>query len=69
MLERLDRAFTDLRHFIADAAHELRTPIMGLGIQAGLLPQALNNQERNEIAGQIQAGTKRLAISPNSCSP
>jgi signal transduction histidine kinase len=61
LLERLDKAFTVQRHFIADAAHELRTPIMGLGIQAGLLPQALNDRERNEIAAQIQAGTTCLA--------
>ncbi len=61
LLARLDQAFTLQKHFIADAAHELRTPIMGLGIQAGLLPQAANDSERDEIVGQIQVGTARLA--------
>ncbi|WP_042298532.1 ATP-binding protein [Paraburkholderia bannensis] len=61
LLQRLDDAFTAQRHFIADAAHELRTPIMGLGLQADLLPKALNADERGLITAQIRTGTARLA--------
>ena len=61
LLSRLDHAFTAQRQFIADAAHELRTPIMGLGLQAELLPKATGSHERDAITAQIRAGTARLA--------
>ncbi|WP_042272703.1 ATP-binding protein [Paraburkholderia heleia] len=61
LLQRLDDAFTAQRDFIADAAHELRTPIMGLGLQADLLPKALSVEERDLITAQIRTGTARLS--------
>ncbi|MDB5774080.1 MAG: hypothetical protein JWP38_213 [Herbaspirillum sp.] len=61
LLLRLDHSFTLQRHFIADAAHELRTPIMGLSIQTQLLQRATGAEERENVLVQIQTGTTRLA--------
>jgi two-component system OmpR family sensor kinase len=61
LLLRLEHAFTMQKNFIGDAAHELRTPIMGLRIQAQLAQRADNDEERQEAQSQLQAGIDRLA--------
>ena len=61
LLQRLDRAFTQQKHFIADAAHELRTPMMALSIQIQLAQSADNEQEMQQALAQLQAGVIRLS--------
>ena len=57
-LARLDRA---RREFIANASHELRTPIFSLGGFAELLQdEELDPETRDEFLGQMREQTERL---------
>lgn len=54
---RLDRE----RRFIADAAHELRTPIAALTVQAQNLENAPNETDRIRRANELRTGLRRTA--------
>lgn len=59
LVERYRQALETQRRFVADAAHELRTPLAALQIQAdNLLASNLDDQSR-EMANELGAGVRR----------
>ncbi len=59
LMTRLGRALSLQRHFLADAAHELRTPITALRLQLQILERAENVAQRNAAAADLRAGIDR----------
>ncbi|MEO7642475.1 MAG: HAMP domain-containing sensor histidine kinase [Ramlibacter sp.] len=59
MMTRLGGALALQRHFLADAAHELRTPITALRLQLQLLERAATQEERENATAQLRAGIER----------
>ncbi|KAB7767059.1 sensor histidine kinase [Xanthomonas maliensis] len=60
LLQRLDAALARERRFIADAAHELRTPISALKVHAANLRQARGDQERSESQQHLDGSVSRV---------
>lgn len=61
LLKRLSKALEHQRRFLADAAHELRTPIAAIGLQNTLVARADSDQER-QLALEVQgAGIRRAS--------
>jgi len=56
---RVKTAFDAQQHFVADAAHELRTPLAALKLQALSLERADNVEARNVAIGRLTAGIER----------
>jgi signal transduction histidine kinase len=59
LLKRLKRAIELQRRFVADAAHELRTPVTGLSLLADNLARATTMTEIQERLIPLQAGLQR----------
>ena len=59
LMRRLAEALEQQRRFIADAAHELRSPLTALTLQAENLERSVSPQERSERLQQLQKGLTR----------
>lgn len=56
---RVRNAFDAQQHFVADAAHELRSPLAALKLQVLSLERAENEQARAVAIGRLTAGIER----------
>jgi len=61
LLERQNEAVQRERHFIADAAHALRTPLAALQLQADVLDGSDDPAERARRLSELRAGIQRAA--------
>jgi two-component system sensor histidine kinase TctE len=61
LLARLDRALTLQSRFIADAAHQLKTPIAALRAQYELALREPSAERMREAFGQLEPGLERLS--------
>jgi signal transduction histidine kinase len=59
LLERLSGAFASQRAFVADAAHELRSPLTALSLQLQLLERARDEPERDLATARLRAAIER----------
>jgi len=56
LFERLDRALDNERHFTGNAAHELRTPVAALLVQAQVAQRATDDAQRRRALDQVVTG-------------
>lgn len=59
LLGRVNELVSQQRRFIADAAHELRSPLTALSLQAQNLEQAKSMEDMRERAEPLRAGIER----------
>ena len=59
LFARLQSAFESERRFTTDAAHELRTPLAGLKIQAQVAIRAVDDEERKAALEKVLQGVDR----------
>jgi len=61
LLRRLATARDAQRAFVADAAHELRSPLTALSLQLQLLARAPDSDARNSAQAKLAAGVERAS--------
>lgn len=61
LFERVRRAFDAQKHFVADAAHELRSPLAALKLQVQLLRRASDPAAHEQAVQRLAAGIDRAA--------
>jgi two-component system OmpR family sensor kinase len=59
LLQRLGVALDTQKAFVADAAHELRTPLAALNLQLQLLERAASEEERRDALADLRRGVLR----------
>jgi two-component system OmpR family sensor kinase len=59
LFERVRRAFAAQQHFVADAAHELRSPLTALKLQAQALRRAHDEPSREAAVARLNDGIER----------
>ena len=59
LFARLDRALDAQRAFVADAAHELRTPLAALQLRIQLVERSQGDAERQEAIADLKRGLER----------
>lgn len=59
LMSQLSLAFANQRRFLADAAHELRTPVTALRLQLQWLQSATDAASRTEAMAELDAGISR----------
>jgi signal transduction histidine kinase len=61
LLAKLQATLSNQRDFLADAAHELRTPLAVIQAQAHVLQTAASETDRNAAAEELNIGVSRAA--------
>jgi two-component system sensor histidine kinase TctE len=61
LLQRLDQSLSMQKHFLADAAHQLKTPLAGLRMQAELAGREIDAGQRDPAA--LKAALHQIALS------
>ena len=59
LMQRLSEAFNAQRRFVADAAHELRSPVTALRLQLQVLERVKDEQGRMRAVAELRAGIER----------
>jgi two-component system OmpR family sensor kinase len=62
LMQRISEVLAQQRHFIADAAHELRSPLTALSLQAANLDRTLTPEERSQRLEQLRQGLNRASL-------